>query len=67
MEKTVGHTKAIQGADAGPGGREKDAAVHHRPSKDQLSAHSVGTLQMNKNTPQSAFYTNGSHKPSRAP
>lgn len=25
---------------------EKDAAVHHRPSKSQLSAHPVGTLQM---------------------
>lgn len=24
---------------------EKDAAVHHRPSKGQLSAHPVGTLQ----------------------
>lgn len=27
---------------------EKDAAVHHRPSKSQLSAHPVGTLQMGK-------------------
>lgn len=25
---------------------EKDTAVHHRPSKGQLSAHPVGTLQM---------------------
>lgn len=25
---------------------EKDAAVHHRPSKGQLSAQPVGTLQM---------------------